>query len=119
MHFRRPGRQRRYLRFNKPRYWSFLRKVSYLSQQTGIVKCARQGGRSRFVVGGKLYVSQLHNIRYKSLFPSEKELINLYFCSQEDLYMREKIAAYCSAEPRLQHITTDYLDRLAKLKIFL
>jgi hypothetical protein len=64
--------------------------------------------------------SRLHCIRCSIIEGlSEKELVALYFESQEDPWMREKIADYCTTDVDLRHITAEYLDRVAKLKLFL
>jgi hypothetical protein len=64
--------------------------------------------------------SALHRIRTKDL-PARQEdaLIELYFESQEDSFMKEKIAMHCATKPELTHITEHYLERMAKIKLFL
>jgi hypothetical protein len=67
--------------------------------------------------------SNLHSIRGRTfLFGgglTETRVLDAFFESQEDPYMREKIVAHCAVRSWLQHITADYLDRIAKLKLFL
>jgi hypothetical protein len=61
-------------------------------------------------------------IRARVLFSdllTEKDAIDIYFESCEDPYMRKKIASCCQGNPKLQHITEHYLERMAKLKLFL
>jgi hypothetical protein len=50
---------------------------------------------------------------------TEKKAIDLYFESEEDPYMRERIASCCQGNPKLQHITEQYLERMAKIRLFL
>jgi hypothetical protein len=50
---------------------------------------------------------------------NENQLLLRYFENQEDPWMKEVIIEHCIDRPDLQHITPQYLDRMAKLKLFL
>jgi hypothetical protein len=64
--------------------------------------------------------SQFHRIRrFLPLGFDEAYIIDVWLRSDNDPYMREKIVEHCSIVGKLQHITADYLDRIAKLKLFL
>jgi hypothetical protein len=63
--------------------------------------------------------SRFHSIRDEYLPAIEDQLLDLYFRSQNDPWMREKIAEYCTYYQHLKHITPEYLDRVAQLQLFL
>jgi hypothetical protein len=78
------------------------------------------GFRSIANHSSSLKISHLHAIRDVPLGQhTEEAVFNLYLRSQEDPWMKDKLADYCSAHKELKHITTEYLDRIAKLKLFL
>ena len=66
--------------------------------------------------------STIHDIRNRMLWNdlmTEEKAIDIYLESQEDPYMRKKIASCCQGNPKLQYITEQYLERMAKIKLFL
>jgi hypothetical protein len=65
-------------------------------------------------------ISQFHSIRDRQVsYLNEEQLLKLYLDSQEDPYIRESIVAYCASTNVFPHITESYLERIAKLKLFL
>jgi hypothetical protein len=119
MQFQRARRHRGEFRLNEPDYTSELRiktiaKLKIDRSFMGLRQCSAT--RSAFAP-----YSRFHKIRRTdfSLLATEKSLIDRYFESQEDPWMRERLAKHCLDSPKLRHITEDYLDRVAKLKLFL
>jgi hypothetical protein len=72
-------------------------------------------------MSGEHVISQFHFIRGTEIIGhNEAYIIDVWLRSQEDPYVREKITSYCSQQTMtLRHITAEYLDRVAKLKLFL
>jgi hypothetical protein len=126
MHFRRPRRQRLRIRSEGQNPWfaSLIRWQSRTTKLSGYYRSCRSyiGSLSRHRCSRIHHcsISGFHSIRGTYLDDySEKQLIEVYLSSQEDPFMRERIHIHCATDPNLWHITTEYLDRIAKLKLFL
>jgi hypothetical protein len=132
MHFLRVRRQRRINYFGSDFARSYITQREHKPAWSEVSR--KNGDRSGWAhIRGRFhtlrretthrrYVSVLHRAREKALhfLPlPEKQLIALFFESQEDPFVKQVIAKHCSARPELQHITERYLERIAKLKVFL
>jgi hypothetical protein len=127
MHFRRPRRQR----ISHREVYAFAR--SYMRHQTACStiripqiaqvcgnKCGWQSNyKTAHLFDYHSRARALRDCPIFTVFLSEQEALNLYFESGEDPFMRTKIAAMCSIPSELKYITEEYLDRMAKIKLFL
>jgi hypothetical protein len=67
-----------------------------------------------------LIISKLHAIRESSFNgKNEQQLLDLYFESQEDPYILDHLVKHCEEYPELRHITEEYIERVAKLRLFI
>lgn len=138
MHFQRARRQRfkirEYGRFDRARAGSQASwTASSLSKRAPLQRCsvfevAREYSRSYLCCssGARIrmyttYISGTHQIRNESLLGpiDEKRYLNLYFESNGDPWMRERIAKWCTTYPNMRHLTERYLDRMYKIRLFL
>jgi hypothetical protein len=131
MHFLRPRRQRIEYRINRMFAGSSFSGEQFDGSQEAMLNCrvfarsdehsksyARQARRSSKILGDP--ISRFHYICGQDIADlNEQELLALFFKSEEHPIMREKIALHCVGDNNLKHITADYLDRIAKLKLFL
>jgi hypothetical protein len=128
MHFIRPRRTRLWYRYNTKDYWvgaksalfnGFRRERCYIKKYYGgaIKSLIWTKGRHS---SAKEQVAVFRVIRGQGIEGyDENQLLQYYFDGEGDPYIKEKIIHYCYNEPSLQHITADYLERVAKLRLFL
>jgi hypothetical protein len=63
--------------------------------------------------------SGFHSIRNRPTTSNENNIIIIWLESQGDPFVRTKLAEWCANQAHLQYIDEHYLDRIAKLKVFI
>jgi hypothetical protein len=133
MHFRRARRQRHNNRYghkyDKGRiyghYDARLPGKNLLSTFSHYGHYDQVCAYLRSTYGGKLgennAVFHAACARRGKYFPDEAALLDFYFRNQDDTHLADALATYCIDSMRLdlEHITKEYLERVAKLRLFL